>query len=270
MHEHERDAFIEFEEIAHIYTVHGQLGYTSVTTWNHHHFREFDQEAIVKNILKNPRTKKDPTYKYFEKTRDEILADWEKNRVSASGLGTSMHNDIERFYNTLPVTNTSVEYGYFHAFWRDFQSEFPHVRPYRTEWMVFHEEMKISGSIDMIFENTEDGTIWIYDWKRCKEICYESPFKPVYAKTECISHFPDTNFWHYTLQLNMYKLILEQKYDKRVVCLHPDNPLKSYELFEVHPLGKEMEDLYEYRMQELRMMTHASPTTTTTSLVVDI
>jgi hypothetical protein len=49
--------------------------------------------------------------------------------------------------------------------------DFPDLIPYRSEWMVFWEEMKISGSIDMIFENP-DGTILIYDWKRCREIAY--------------------------------------------------------------------------------------------------
>ena len=44
---HHRDQFIEFDEGPHIYTVHGQQGYTSVTTWNHHHFPGFDADAII-------------------------------------------------------------------------------------------------------------------------------------------------------------------------------------------------------------------------------
>lgn len=253
---HPRDQFIEFEEKNHIYTVHGELGYTSVTTWNHRHFHEFDADAIIKGILKNARWKKDPTYKYYGRSSEDIKADWETNRVSASTMGTKLHNDIEDFYNAKEVHNSSVEYGYFNQFWTEFQLQFPTLRPYRTEWMVFHEELKISGSIDMIFENTEDGTIWIYDWKRSKEISYESCFKNSFAKTPCVSHFPDTNFWHYTLQLNMYRAILEQKYGKRVskmclVCLHPDNPTKTYELFEVNPLYQEMDDLFQVRMGEL-------------------
>ena len=34
---------------------------------------------------------------------------------------------------------------------------------------VFDEDVKLAGSIDMIFER-EDGDLEIYDWKRCKEI----------------------------------------------------------------------------------------------------
>jgi len=124
--------------------------------------------------------------------------------------------------------------------------------------MVFYEELRLSGSIDMIFENP-DGTLQIYDWKRCKDIVNESGFGK-YSKTACINHLPDTNFWHYALQLNMYKVILEHKYGKQVtglylVCLHPDNAYKSYERIQVPVLEKEMKDLLELRLAEVAQMT---------------
>ena len=53
--EHERDKYIEFDEGPHIYTVHGELGYTSVTTWNHHHFPVFDSDKIIDNMMKGKK-----------------------------------------------------------------------------------------------------------------------------------------------------------------------------------------------------------------------
>jgi len=246
---HPRDQHITFEEGPHIYTVHGQQGYTSVTTFNHSHFPEFDSGKIIDNMLKSPKMT-DPNYKYYGKTKADIIAEWKQNGNEASKAGTKMHYDIECFYNGIEVTNESIEYEYF----KRFVSDFP-LKPYRTEWMVYWEEYKLSGSIDMVFENPEDGTLLIYDWKRCKDISHENSFGK-YATTPCISHLPDTNFWHYSLQLNLYKTILEQKYGKKVVglylvCLHPDNYLKTYERIPVHPLDKEIEDLLALRKSEL-------------------
>jgi len=110
----------------------------------------------------------------------------------------------------------------------------------------------------LVYENPE-GTLLIYDWKRCEAIVNES-FDGKTALTPCISHLPDTNFWHYSLQLNTYKKILETKYDKKVVGLflvrlHPDNPYKTYERIEVPILEKEMEDLFRERKAELAKKT---------------
>ena len=140
-------------------------------------------------------------------------------------------------------------------------ADFPELKPYRTEWMVYYEELKLSGSIDMIFENP-DGTIQIYDWKRCQEITYENMFG--HAVTKCISHLPDTNFWHYALQLNTYKKILEDKYGKTVtglylVCLHPDNVGKTYERIEVPVLTNEMNDLFQLRRKEVKLKMGKAP-----------
>jgi len=249
---HLRDADITFEEGPHIYTVCGEQGYTSVTTWNHHHFGEFNSNKIIDGILKS-RKRADPTYKYYNMTREQIQADWDQNRDAAASAGTKMHYDIECYYNGNAQNNTSVEYQYFMKFVKDFP-----LKPFRTEWMIYYEEIKISGSIDMIFENP-DGTIEIYDWKRSKEIKYDDDFGHKTAKTPCISHIPDSNFWHYALQLNVYKTILEHKYDKRVVglylvCLHPDNPYKTYDRIKVPFLEKEMADLFAERRKQVEKL----------------
>ena len=248
---HPRDQFITFEEVGHKYTVNGETGYTSVTTWNHHHFDEFDANKIIANILRGKKWSTDPTYKYYKMTAKEIADSWDANRDAASGAGTNMHYDIECYYNGLTIVNDSIEYRYF----QQFVADFPELRPYRTEWTVYYEELRISGSIDMLFENAA-GDLLIYDWKRCKEIAYDSPFGKT-AKTACIGHLPDTNYWHYALQLNMYKTILEHKYEKKIVglyliCLHPDNPSQNYERIEVPVLEREMADLMEFRKAELQ------------------
>ena len=74
--------------------------------------------------------------------------------------------------------------------------------------------------------------------------------------TECIDHLPDCNFWHYALQLNTYKAILEQKYEKKVtdlvlVVLHPENKNKNFQIINLPILTKEINDLFALRVLQI-------------------
>jgi hypothetical protein len=242
---HPRDRRIEFDEGPHIYTIDGDssVTYTSVTTWNHTHFEQFDADRIIDKMMAGPRWTQS---KYHGQSKQEIKAGWDANGREASEAGTKMHLDIEFFYNGAPRHNASVEYRYF----TEFESAHRHLTPYRTEWCVFDESLRLSGSIDMVFANP-DGTLAIYDWKRAKEIVKTTAFGK-FATTDAIDHFPDTNFWHYALQLNIYRYIIEKNYGKQVtelflVCLHPNNKNGSYQKIRVPDLSNEIDALMELR-----------------------
>ena len=254
---HVRDDNIQFFECGHKYIIKYDPNskYTSVTTWNHSHFPHFDADKIIEGMMKSKKWK--DGHKYWGLSADEIKKQWSDNGATASGAGTKMHYDIECFMNNdskqsnythkdllIPYDCTSNEWSYFLNFVKDT----PHMKPYRTEWLVYNEDLKIAGSIDMVYEN-EDGTLSIYDWKRAKDITMVNAFNK-YAVTDCISHMPDSNFWHYALQLNTYRAILEAKYDKKVrdmflVRLHPD--ADEYELIQVPFLDKEIRELLALR-----------------------
>lgn len=249
--EHERDKNITFDEGPHIYTVNGDSDYTSVTTFVHQPFSHFDSDKIIKMILKKKEWRTDPTYKYYQKTAEEIKAMWDLNGASASGAGTKMHYDIECYYNGMDVKNDSIEFKYFLDFARDYSN----LEPYRTEWCVYHEELKLSGSIDMVFRDKNTNEFYIYDWKRSKEISYES-YGNKTSHLPCLSHIQDCNFWHYSLQLNTYRAILEKKYGLKIsglflVICHPDSWTGTYDRIETHDLRKEVEDLFEWRKETL-------------------
>jgi len=261
---HERDARITFEPVEHKYFIDGDSNpdaFTSVTTWVHSHFEEFNADAVIDKMMASKTWATNE--KYFGKTRDQIKAEWDLKRDRAASAGTDMHAAIELYYNTqcaaaalndsevvigdedgyAPGTGPypdTPEFRYFLNFANTFTKT---LRPYRTEWIVFHEEAGISGSIDMVFENLDPatgnptGTLSIYDWKRCKEIVRHNPFNK-WATTPGLEHVPDTNYWHYCLQLNVYKFILQEKYGKTVtdlylVCLHPDNANRDYQRIKV-------------------------------------
>ena len=139
-------------------------------------------------------------------------------------------SDLKHLFNPEKINSyeNTKEYNYF----KNFVNDHNLLVPYRTEWNVFHEDHKISGSIDMTFLN-DDGTISIYDWKRCKKIEKNNNFEKR-CLVNGLHHIHDTNYWHYCFQLNIYKYILEKKYDKKVkdlylVVIHPDNITNNYE-----------------------------------------
>jgi ATP-dependent exoDNAse (exonuclease V) beta subunit len=233
---HPRDACIQFEESTHKYTISDGGAYTSVTTFIKPLFDEFDADRIIEGMMKS---RKWPQSKYFGMEPNEIKSQWATTASEAASAGTQMHADIERYYNDEPVTNTSVEYGHF----KTFAATCP-LRPYRTEWTVYDEDVLLAGSIDMVFERP-DGLLEIYDWKRTKSIEKANAWGK-FGKHPAISHLPDTNYWHYALQLNLYKFILEHKYEKRVaalflVRLHPEST--KFECVPVCDLQAEVREL---------------------------
>ena len=246
---HERDSHITFEEGPHIYTIDGDSDYTSVTSWNHSHFPKFNADLIIEKMMSSPRWPQSP---YYGMTPDEIKTKWKNDGRAASEAGTIMHLNIEYFYNGLDVDedDSSLEWAYFKQFEEKVGSS---LNPYRTEWMVWDQELRLAGSVDMIFENP-DGTLQIYDWKRSKEIKKDNRWDS--ALVDCISHLPNANFWHYSLQLNTYKYIIEKNYGKKVtdmflVCLHPNNKNDSYIRYEVHNMTQEMDDLINLRIKNI-------------------
>ena len=120
------------------------------------------------------------------------------------------------------------------------------------EWSDNGKEASAAGtamhfSIDMVYRRKSDGKFVIYDWKRSKEIKSDNPFGSGLPPLE---HLPDTNYWHYTMQLNVYKWMLEKYYglevaDLYLVILHPDQP--SYRRMRLNIMTDEVEDMIECR-----------------------
>ena len=289
---HERDCQLVFDEPTHKYSIlcDPDSNYTSVTTWNHSHFPEFNADAIIDKMMNGPGWK--PGHKYWGQTAEEIKQSWATNGASASAGGTTMHFDIECFMNQELVDENDQTLEYAHEdllqiyneeirdgvlapnlseewdFFIQFVQDFPHLKPYRTEWMIYHEDLKLAGSIDMVYENP-DGTLMIYDWKRAKEITKYNLFNQ-HAVTQCIHYLPDTNFWHYSLQLNTYKAIIEAKYNKKVtglflVRLHPNNKNKTYDLIPCAEISKEVDALFALRALTLAQLAQSQSQSQTQS-----
>lgn len=246
---HVRDKKIKFQEEGHIYTIEGmKTNPISVTSLIHKFFGDFNADLIIDKMMASFKWKEN---KYYGRNREEIKSEWEKNRDESAAEGTklhfdietylntarkegiNMHVDIERFMNKMCVKNKSKEFGYFLDFWEKYQKANPSFQPYRTEWLIYDEDKNLAGSIDCVLSNGKDFVI--LDWKRSKEIKKENKYA---SGKYPFGKMPDCNFSHYTLQLNIYRHILEIKYNCNVIGMylvvcHPVN-----ESFLIYPVDK--------------------------------
>ena len=153
----------------------------------------------------------------------EIKDMWKRNSTDASHRGTWMHLQIEVLLNVGYVAGQWPELTLFAIFLRDLPLP---LMAFRTEWCLFSKEHSLAGCIDFVAE-TADNSLVLFVWKRTKQLRakYNDPWRCTQAP---LGHLPDCAGWHYRLQLNTYKFLLQQYYGRSVsamyvVCLHPDN-----------------------------------------------
>lgn len=241
LNSHIRDSRISLNEETHTYYIDGNPYDLSVTSFINEFFEVFNEDDVIKKNYDKWQINKHPIY--FKLKPNEIKKMWENNRKKAAELGSILHNDIELFYNNIDPKNNSTEFNFFLSFHERINKK---LIPFRTEWQIFDEEHKIAGSIDMVYLNNVKSIV-LCDWKRSKKIEKENKFQ---TGKPPINHLQDTNYWHYSLQLNIYKYIIEKNYSLDVsnlilVFLHPNQ--LNYILIKVPNLMNEVKKMLAVR-----------------------
>ena len=120
--------------------------------------------------------------------------------------------------------------------------------PHRTELCIFHVGLRVAGQIDALFLDA-NWKLVIVDWKRVRNLRTDG-FDPLRYPLDRLS---DSNYWIYSLQLNLYRYILESEYFFNVSAMflavvHPEQPLPR--LIEVPRLEAEMRALHDFEMEQ--------------------
>ena len=258
---HPRDKDITFLKENHIYEINGDKSFTSTTTFIHLFFPHFDSVKVIKKMRSSPNWVNSP---YFGMTDQEITDKWDKKCKHSAEMGTMLHEYIEDVYNQEadrePPDVIKKEISLFNSFQIEVVDKLGY-KPYRTEWYIYDEDIKIAGSIDMVFlkDPSDDSHVSIFDWKRVIALKECNPFQ---IARKPIQHLDDCNFNIYSLQLNMYKYILETKYNKildemKLVVIHPDN--ENYIVKDVPVMSDEIRAMIEHR--KLHITSGAPPVT---------
>lgn len=214
---HARDSRLSFDAAAHRYTLRtdgGTVECPSVTT-------------IVESLFEpfNGRHWAEQKARFSGRSVEDILAEWEEIGRRASELGTALHDNIERHYLGLPAHDSAPAdraYSHFLAF----AASRP-LRPFRSEWRIFSDRFHVAGTLDFLAcADSPDGPVYeLWDWKRSSKVVKDGRIVSHAFHGRCgiagpVAHIPDTSYWHYALQLSLYRYILETEYGLSVAAAH--------------------------------------------------
>ena len=150
-------------------------------------------------------------------TKEMILEEWDGKAKRACNKGTLVHYYMECNLSGKPFSipaNLSDE-DTVRGFERTKQAADRFLAmnvctgdllPVRSETKVGIPEWRTVGTIDQLFLD-ENGKLWIYDWKTNGKFTTENRWENLLAPFEDLQ---DTNFNAYSVQLAIYRLILEK------------------------------------------------------------
>ncbi|MAQ70519.1 MAG: hypothetical protein CMD23_05450 [Flavobacteriales bacterium] len=202
---------ISLDEESHTYTLRGSNAiFTSVTQFISNFFEPFDEYEIAKKLTKHP--------KYQGKNIEDILLDWKQRR----DRGTVVHKQIENFIINMKnqyETNTNETLDLKSKQGIQFLKESYYQKPDKKnthlifpEVKIISEKLKLAGTIDLLIYNKNKNQISLVDWKTNKEIkTSENAYRHGIKGTPAEKIY-DCSFERYSLQLSMYKHLLENYY----------------------------------------------------------
>lgn len=213
---------LQFEEKSHTYTWNGEK-LRSVTDLIYEFF-PFNLQAIAQSKARK-----------FNMPVEDMLKIITYEAEVASLWGSYVHKQAENYFHGLPTdANIALQLAQFFK-------DFDFLKKYQAEWRVCALPWKVAGTIDLLMEDAE-GKLYIFDWKTSKEIYINSK----YAGKPPLDHLDDSNYTTYSLQLNLYKSIIEHFYGKRVhyMGIVQINPHKrSYKLIQALDLQDDVYNL---------------------------
>ena len=266
---HQRDDLIRFETDGHrYYLLNSETGEWDLCTSANGFVSStgigaeifpFNAQAVARMIFRG-KNFSSSVYKDL-KSPSEIMACWEER----SRRGTAFHLGCpETYYNQLAFDHNDPDITDLIPKFMAFANDHVHLEPYRTEWLVFDREIRVSGSIDMIFKEP-DSTFSIYDWKLVDHILptdgsVSKKYKRILKKDADKRRTVDdlhrkSKLVKYSLQLGVYKYMLERCYDikiKDVFLIRFHSDLEAYEKIACFDMSNEIEQIMADRLELLK------------------
>ena len=200
---------VTFHDEPHKYYVDGKE-LVSVTTLIHRYADEFEEDYWSKYKANE-----------YSLSQREVLRGWEFINKKGTMKGSAIHDYAERLFQNkvFPYPKQWIldEFGFdpvlpeyeitkkhVDRFYNDVQGK---LIPVKTEMIVFDRESLIGGMLDILFYNVKMKQFQIWDWKTNKEFTKEMKSRHFHDELFMLE---DSDLEIYSLQLAMYKLIIEK------------------------------------------------------------
>lgn len=257
-----RDDRIVLEEKSHIYFIDGRCDFISVSDFKKQWFKNpYDaQKASESHVGKGVE------HERSDMMPEEVNSMVNRENEDKRWRGTELHTWIEEFYKPNVEMKSTTNFDYLSVYLRmisaegltlddlkcgdqgwcnfiKFVSANSTWQLLRSEWRIFHEKFKLAGTLDALFKiPMTDGThrIAICDWKRVANLKFESKFVVGDARKFSVPIiFPATNYWEYHVQLNLYRIILEDYYDMKIDYMMIVRLSDRTKKFEIHLIERD-------------------------------
>ena len=197
------DNNIVLDKVVHEYSLRTQpdLVFTSVTTFIDGFFESFDSEKLAaKLVTTHPR--------YADHTVESLIAEWD----AAGQHGTDVHEEIENWIkNGVEPGKAKAAAGV--SWLKNYQKKSD--IQVLSEVIIYSTELKMAGTVDVLALDKTTGNYEIIDWKTSKRIDTSS-YGNKTGTSSVTRDVPDCNFYHYALQLSLYRYLLEEYYGVRI------------------------------------------------------
>lgn len=237
---HPRDELVSMKIDKHHYFVEGEHVKTSCTGYLSRIFNHFDREGVVARVVRRESNIMD--------ARGYTLSEWNRSGY----LGTRVHKMIEDHllwtHEGIPLEEESqydeswFESGIsekckerlrdsynragfvaettkrFESFLRFYNIWSKSLKFCASEYLIYGQvgDEVVCGTIDALFwSNEERREVVIVDWKTNKEI--DGYYSTIVNEASPKHGLQANNFTKYTCQIHVYKQLLEQNYNVKVV-----------------------------------------------------
>lgn len=202
-----KDHKVKFDFSTHTYW-NGEKKLQGVTRFISQYKNKFDVEKIATAYAKKHGLNK-----------DELLIKWQVEGELSRVNGTAIHSFFEHYFLTgelLYIDNLKLQSAT--SFVNDYFVTKTLI-PVEAEMIVYNNDL--ASQVDCIVKN-KSGEYFILDWKTCKSISDNGYNKFMLAPFE---NYPDANFYHYSLQMTLYKKMCKEYKIKDAYIIHLGNDI---------------------------------------------